>query len=502
MKIKQILSILCAAAVISVSACQASEVHEGGGSGASTTETSSPADTTTVSEANSSASDTTTTTVSSAETDDTTTTAVTTVVTTSEPSETTKAVSSAKENTTTSDLPAPTPSDEAPSSDEIDMKIESDGDITPDSNFTLTMKFIGDDDTVCYWLGAEYRIDRYEDGKWREFPFSDDAAWIAIAYELSYRSNAVFGISLKPDMYKEPVTAGKYRVVKTIMGEEYYAEFEIKDKEDKIEYVQEKGSAELYISEIKADEYICYNIYPLPGTYHVKCNTSDYEDFCVGDQIEVTYSRIGYDPSGADGSDVILVPDNISPTNVTLNPDVCYKPVIYLYPEKKTDVSVSVDFNGRLTITDPEYSDGWNVTACPDGTLIHEGREYPYLFWEGDKNFELDTSEGFCVSGEETEKFLIEKIAYLGLNEKETDEFMEFWLPFMKNNNYNVITFAGADYADNAKLDISPAPDTVIRVFMVFRASDEFVDIEAQELEEAPARNGFTVVEWGGSVEK
>lgn len=45
------------------------------------------------------------------------------------------------------------------------------------------------------------------------------------------------------------------------------------------------------------------------------------------------------------------------------------KPVIYLYPEEETQVSVRLDFDGELTSTYPSYEDGWTVDASPDGTL-------------------------------------------------------------------------------------------------------------------------------------
>lgn len=52
------------------------------------------------------------------------------------------------------------------------------------------------------------------------------------------------------------------------------------------------------------------------------------------------------------------------------------KPVIYLYPEETTEVSVLLDFNGELTTTYPAYDNGWRVVAEPDGTLFDEnGRE-------------------------------------------------------------------------------------------------------------------------------
>ena len=45
------------------------------------------------------------------------------------------------------------------------------------------------------------------------------------------------------------------------------------------------------------------------------------------------------------------------------------KPVIYLYPESTTDVTVKLDYAGEITCTYPEYKDGWKVTASPDGPL-------------------------------------------------------------------------------------------------------------------------------------
>ena len=68
----------------------------------------------------------------------------------------------------------------------------------------------------------------------------------------------------------------------------------------------------------------------------------------------------------------------------------------------------------------------------------------------------------------------------------------------MENNAYNIISFQEELYTDNAKLTVSPAPDTVIRVFMAWKGVDNLIEIEPQTLT-SPERNGFTVVEWGGS---
>ena len=50
------------------------------------------------------------------------------------------------------------------------------------------------------------------------------------------------------------------------------------------------------------------------------------------------------------------------------------KPVIYLYPEKETEVTVKLNYAGELTCTYPAYNDGWKVSASPDGTLTDADR--------------------------------------------------------------------------------------------------------------------------------
>ncbi len=181
---------------------------------------------------------------------------------------------------------------------------------------------------------------------------------------------------------------------------------------------------------------------------------------------------------------------------------VDYKPVIYIYPEEETEVSVKLDYSGRLTCTYPAYGDGWKVTASPDGTLTDEcGQTYNYLYWEGETSVQYDLSKGFCIRGEDTAVFLEDALARLGLNRREANEFIVFWLPLMQGNPYNIISFQSDLYTESAKLEITPSPDTVIRVFMASKASDEFVEIEEQKLS-VPIREGFTVIEWGGTIVK
>ena len=174
------------------------------------------------------------------------------------------------------------------------------------------------------------------------------------------------------------------------------------------------------------------------------------------------------------------------------------KPVIYLYPEQKTAVSVSLDYAGTLTATYPAYENGWHVTAEPDGTLYDEaGNEYSYLLWEGESKPDYDFSKGFCVAGADTADFLRETLAEIGLTPKEYNEFIVYWLPKMQENPYNLISFQSERYTDIAKLDIDPTPDSVLRVFMAWKPLSKPQTIEPQTFTSF-ARDGFTVVEWGG----
>ena len=178
------------------------------------------------------------------------------------------------------------------------------------------------------------------------------------------------------------------------------------------------------------------------------------------------------------------------------------KPVLYLYPEEETQVSVQVDFahGGEITVSYPEYNDGWNVTAQPDGTLFDEnGDEYYCLYWEADGNAALDMSKGFCVRGEDTADLLRESLLHIGLTPREANEFIIYWLPQMQDNEYNVISLHTEEYARSVPLCVSPAPDSEIRVFMTYYPSDTFVDIAPQQLPSYD-RNGFTIVEWGGGI--
>lgn len=237
-----------------------------------------------------------------------------------------------------------------------------------------------------------------------------------------------------------------------------------------------------------------------PCTYEVQYPTDG--EFCIGDRVEVYYTSLVEEEdaheTGMWSAQVEAV--FVDYSYFELDPNASYKPVIYLYPEEETAVSVVLDYDGTLTRTSPVYADGWQVTAAPDGTLTTaDGESYPYLFWEGEGERQYDMSRGFCVAGEDSEAFLREALAAQGLNAREIRHFLAFWLPHLERNAYNLIAFQTERYTEGARLTISPAPDSLLRVFMAFTPLEAPVEIEPQRF--APvSREGFTAVEWGGAL--
>lgn len=180
--------------------------------------------------------------------------------------------------------------------------------------------------------------------------------------------------------------------------------------------------------------------------------------------------------------------------------DAPEKPILYLYPEKETELTVTLGHPERLACVYPAYGEGWNVLVKPDGTMtdLATGRNLYALYWEGIPGDFSQTDEGFCVAGKDTAAFLEDKLALLGLSEREAEEMIVYWLPLMEGNPFNYIRFASAEEIDAyMPLGFSVQPDSIIRVLMLTKPLDAPIEVTEQRIE-TPAREGFVAVEWGG----
>ena len=171
------------------------------------------------------------------------------------------------------------------------------------------------------------------------------------------------------------------------------------------------------------------------------------------------------------------------------------------YPEKTTELFIKLGKPEIVTCSYPKFEDKWEVIANPDGILIDKktGRKLYSLYWEGIQNKQINLKEGFVVKGDDTIDFLEEKLTILGLSETEAEEFIVYWLPKLQNNKYNFIRFATLDEINEyMPLEFSTNPDSLIRVLMQYKPLNKYINVKEQKLE-TPERNGFVVVEWGGT---
>lgn len=147
----------------------------------------------------------------------------------------------------------------------------------------------------------------------------------------------------------------------------------------------------------------------------------------------------------------------------------------YFYPEEALDITV---------VPEPELR-----FRYPDSEVLRSS-EHRRLYWEGSLENGFPMEEGFCVKSEDAAAFLEDSLEKLGLTAEEREDLIIHLLPPMERGGWNLISF----HAYSA-LDVSPAPDTAIGVLLLWMPLQEPVQIPPQTLT-APARTGFTLVQW------
>jgi len=196
------------------------------------------------------------------------------------------------------------------------------------------------------------------------------------------------------------------------------------------------------------------------------------------------------------------------PLMVIMEPEVYLKkPAIYLYPAQKSQITISHDFKGKLVNTYPVYTNNWTVIAEPNGNLLNvrDNRIYKYLFWDGVYSFSKEHYQfksGFYVSRVDYVSFLQNKLALIGLNDNEINDFIVYWLPAMSKYKHCFVHFGINDNIDGSSiLTTKPAADTTIRVFMEFTGIEDMSSAPKLPEQSLPIflRKGFTLVEWGGA---
>ena len=176
------------------------------------------------------------------------------------------------------------------------------------------------------------------------------------------------------------------------------------------------------------------------------------------------------------------------------------KPNIYLYPTRKTRMTVSLDLprGGKVTESIPAYPKKWkNIRVKPDGTI---NNKYDFLFYEADVPGDWQFEKGWSVAQKDLTFFFQTNLRNYGFNKKEIKDFTDWWIPRLKDYPYyEIYPQHTAKIESIIPLKINKEFDSLLRLFY-------FVDgVESKrELPEPVVpkfeRDGFVVTEWGVSL--
>ena len=177
------------------------------------------------------------------------------------------------------------------------------------------------------------------------------------------------------------------------------------------------------------------------------------------------------------------------------------KPVLYLYPRKTTKVTITFEHPEYLETTYPKFTGKWEVKAHSNGDLYDSNGAYYYaLYWDEKQVHSVDFSTGYYVDKDNAISFLEQKLSYIGLSRREANEFIMYWLPVLEKNEKSLVYFELTEERESYnKLNISPKPDSLLRLVIHIKKVDQKINIPKQNLTKFQ-RKGFVAVEWGGTV--
>ncbi|KZV72005.1 hypothetical protein PENSPDRAFT_576744 [Peniophora sp. CONT] len=237
------------------------------------------------------------------------------------------------------------------------------------------------------------------------------------------------------------------------------------------------------------------------------------------------------------------------------------KPVIYLSPPSSgpsVDATVQLSLSSSWSLSaifpippgstrvDSSYGQktSWIVRANPNGTLYDKATEteVSYLYWEATTDpprplsppmsprsspslvefdpsrASLSAANSVLLPADKIPGYLDRALSALALHTEARTSFITYWLPSLLKHEHVALRFVPQpEYEQAASLVVTPAPDVVTRVFMVFRGVDVdqlcnwepaaeragenvtfWKDVVGINADAAQDTSLFRVLEWGG----
>jgi len=211
------------------------------------------------------------------------------------------------------------------------------------------------------------------------------------------------------------------------------------------------------------------------------------------------------------------------------------KPILYLYNTGSCDmISISLKDNEKEDVEAvyPHYhcpiEKRWQVRTASDGTLIDatNNRKLQYIFWETVLHYQFsedirrelwEYSKGvYSVSKPDYIPFLEQCLEQLGMSERESNDFIVYWLTQLNQKENCLIKFEtdhmhyhqSTEFCSSVECLIEPTPNQYIRVMMLFKEgrnslfdwSEDRVKKELPTIQriDSTMNECLLAVEWGG----
>ena len=175
---------------------------------------------------------------------------------------------------------------------------------------------------------------------------------------------------------------------------------------------------------------------------------------------------------------------------------IVYKPNIYIYPSEKKSLTVEVSFpqGGKIIESIPAYENSWKVEVDTNGKI---NNTYDYLFYECSVPDLFQMENGWIIKKEYLEKFFVNNLSESGFSEKEQNDFIEYWIPKLTDNEYYEIYPQYKSSLDKIiEINFSLEPDNFYRLFYLIKGRNNNIQLKEPEIKIA-IRQNFYSVEWG-----
>lgn len=173
------------------------------------------------------------------------------------------------------------------------------------------------------------------------------------------------------------------------------------------------------------------------------------------------------------------------------------KPNIYIYPETKLSLHVSIIFprGGSVIESIPLYENGWNIEVEPSGKI---NNIFDYLFYESENPDLCQYRSGWIIKKDDLTSFFTQNMLETGFIQKEIDDFIEYWIPLLNNySSYAIYPQYALDIEKMIELNFSCKPNNVLRLFYVIKGvNGDKINIAVPIIPRF-VRKGFSVTEWG-----